>query len=245
MAALVEVQTKPDPSMFGRLCVAGGILSETVKPNDLPGDRYGLMALVVNLTGIGTSTRNFQTATTAWGISPCEWDVAEEDAGEILAGVTAGTIPQEVLAFIPAMKKGGEPGIIAAWLDLVRQEPDARKRGVLTLAVVFAQLTNCVDAWKKALEGFDVMESTVVNEWKAEARREGERNAKAEITLRLIQKWSGGIPEDLGRTIRSCNDTAKIDAWTSHDSRLLPGSERWRRNRSGVATFRRHEKSGQ
>ena len=80
---------------------------------------------------------------------------------------------------------------------------------------------NCADAWRKALEGFDVIESTIVNEWKAEARREGfekgelkgERRAKAETLLRLIQKRHGGMPEDLGNAIRGCEDTAKLDAW--------------------------------
>ena len=135
--------------MFGRVCTAGGILWDTVRPSDLPDDRYGLMSLVINLTGHGNSGRTFSHGSSMWGISPCEWNFADEDSEVILAGVTAGTIPTEMLAFIPAMKKGGEPGIIAAWLDLVRQEPDAHKRGVLTIAVVFSQLTNCEDAWKR------------------------------------------------------------------------------------------------
>ena len=221
IAALVEVQTKPDPSMFGRLSIGGGILWETVRPSDLPDDRYALMSLVINLTGTGNSGRTFSRNTSKWEIAPCEWNFAAEDAGEILGGVTAGTIPQEMLAFIPAMKKGGEPGIIAAWLDLVRQEPDRRKRGVLTLAVVFAQLTDCTDAWKKALEGFDVMESTIVNEWKAEAERKGElkgyekgeRMAKFEVLLRLLQRKFGIVPEDLVAAIRACEGTASLDAW--------------------------------
>ena len=207
-ALLVEIQTIPDPSMFSRLSLAGGILTETVKPNDLPGDRYGLMGLVINLTGIGNSERSFETATTAWGISPCERDFAKEDAAVILAGVKAGTIPQVMLAFIPAMQKGGDADIIKAWLDLVRQEPDARKRGVLTLAVVFAQLTKCEDAWRKALEGFDVMESTIVNEWKAEA----ERKATAAAVLRCLRVRFTSVPEDLARSVSACSDMERMNA---------------------------------
>ena len=225
LALLVEVQTRPDASMFGRLGVAGGILWETVRPDDLPGGRYGLMALVVNLTGNGSSGRTFRRASSLWEISPCERDLAEEDAAEVIAGVAAGTIPQEMLAFVPAMQNGGEAAIIATWLDLARREPDRRKRGVLTLVLVFAELTDCADASLKALEGFDVMESKIVNEWKAEARREGyekgerqgvekgERLAKVEMILRLVQKRYGEVPEELGRAIRACDDKAKFEAW--------------------------------
>ena len=217
LALLVEVQTKPDGSMFGRLGIAGGILWETVRPSELPGDRYGLTALVVNLTGNGSSGRSFRRASSVWEISPCEWNLADEDAAEVLAGVAAGSIPQEVLAFVPAMQNGGEASIITTWLERVRQEPDRRRRGVLTLAVVFAGLTEWADAWRKALEGFDVMESAIVNEWKAEAERKGyekgERLAKVEMILRLIQRRYGEVPEELGKAIRACDDKAKFDAW--------------------------------
>jgi hypothetical protein len=213
LALLVEVQTRPDASMFGRLGVAGGILWETVRPDDLPGDRYGLMALVVNLTGGGSSGRTFRRVSSLWEISPCEWNLADEDAAQVMAGVATGTIPQEMLAFVPAMQNGGEAAIITTWLDLVRREPDPRRRGVLTLAVVFAGLTDCDDVWRKALEGFDVMESKIVNEWKAEAERKGERLAKVEMILRLVQKRYGEVPEELGKAIRACDDKAKFDAW--------------------------------
>ena len=42
--------------------------------------------------------------------------------------------------------------------------------------------------WRKALEGFDVMESTIVNEWKAEARREGELKGFEKGELKGFEK---------------------------------------------------------
>ena len=209
MALMAESQTYPDSSMFGRLCIAGGILWETVRPSDLPDDRYGLMSLVLNLTGTGNSGRTFRGASSLWDESPCEWNLAHEDADKILAEVEAGKAPLEALAFIPLMKKGGDDGIIRRWLEVVGREPDRRRRGGLKLAVVFAGLTGCKQEWKKALEGFDVNESTIVNEWKAEARRE----EKTEITLRLIRKLHGPVPDDLSRSIRACKDAGKLDAW--------------------------------
>jgi hypothetical protein len=105
MALLAESQTYPDPSMFGRLCVAGGILWETVRPSDLPDDRYGLMALVLNLTGTGNSGRTFRGASSVWEVSPCEWNLADEDAEAMLEAVEAATAPLEAIAFIPLIKR--------------------------------------------------------------------------------------------------------------------------------------------
>ena len=56
-AALLEVQTEPDPTMTGRLLLAGGLLWLTVKPTQLPGDRYELLGIVLNLTGRGDAAR--------------------------------------------------------------------------------------------------------------------------------------------------------------------------------------------
>jgi hypothetical protein len=213
LALLVEVQTTPDASMFGRLCVAGGILWMTVKPNDLPGDRYGLMALVINLTGTGNSGRTFRRPSSVWEMSPCEWNLEDRDAESILAEVEAGRAPLEVLAFISLMKKGGDDGIIRRWLEVVGKEPSRERRGNLTLVAVFAERTGCTVAWKKALEGFEVIESTIVNEWKAAAARKSELRVKAEMLLRLVKKLPGDAPEELNRAIRDCEDLARLDSW--------------------------------
>ena len=69
-ALIVEVQTRPDPSMFGRLSIAGGILFETVRPNNLTGDRYALMALVINLTGVGHSGQTTARPSSIWNVPP-------------------------------------------------------------------------------------------------------------------------------------------------------------------------------
>ena len=211
MALLTESQTYPDPSMFGRLCVAGGILWETVRPSDLPDDRYGLMALVLNLTGTGNSGRTFRTSSSLWEVSPCEWNLADADAEAMLAEVEAGKAPLEALAFIPLMKKGGEDGIIRRWLEVVGKEPDRRRRGGLTLVAVFAGLTGCKEEWEKALEGFDVNESTIVNEWRREGELKGARQSTAAAVLLCLRERFGSVPEDVTRSVNICADTDRLE----------------------------------
>src|SRR4051812_36260280 len=56
-AVPLEFQVEPDPLMFGRLLVYEGMTWLLEKPSELPGDRFQLQAVVVNLTGIGQSGR--------------------------------------------------------------------------------------------------------------------------------------------------------------------------------------------
>jgi len=67
------------------------------------------------------------------------------------------------------MQKGGTPATMRRWLEVADLETDPRRKADLALVVVFAQLTGCQRAWQKALGGFNVIESVIVNEWKAQA----------------------------------------------------------------------------
>ena len=56
-------------------------------------------------------------------------------------------------------------------------------------------------------------ESTLVNEWKAEGMRQGERKAMRYLTLRLLQLRHGGASKDLAKAIRSCDDLENLNSW--------------------------------
>jgi hypothetical protein len=151
VAALFESQTEPDPDMFGRMLLAGAICWLTTRPTDLPGDRWEMVGVVLNLTGAGDSSRSTKIGTLEWTVTLCERNLASMDASKVLEDVRQGRAPLEALALIPAMQKGGEEGTIAVWKELAAQEQDADKRSLLSLAVVYANLTNCQQAWKQAL----------------------------------------------------------------------------------------------
>jgi hypothetical protein len=84
-AAILEIQTRPDATMPGRLMLAGGLCWLLVKPTDLPGDRYELVGIVINLTGTGDSTRDCRLGTAEWVLRPCESNLGSLDAGDVLA----------------------------------------------------------------------------------------------------------------------------------------------------------------
>jgi len=240
-AALVEIQTRPDPTMPGRLLLAGGLCSLLQKPTQLPGDRYDLTAIVVNLTGTGRSARRMSLGDTQWVLVPREVDVEALDAGDILEAITAGQVPPELLAWIPLMKRGEEDAIIARWLDIASRDPDAGRRGDYSLALVFSEAVRCREKWEIALKGFNMVESPLVREWKDAARTEGRMEGKMEgriegriegkvegrmegrmegkvegkidALLRVLKaKYKGGV-EQISGGIRACRDPEMLDHW--------------------------------
>jgi hypothetical protein len=206
----VEFQVEPDPLMFGRFLVYEGLIWLLEKPTEHPGDRFNLIGLVVNLTGIGTTGQDMAwTEGKGTGIQPIERNLQTFKASNALDQIAAGKAPRAALALIPLMIGGGEPGIMHRWLEVAQPETDEQWRGDFCLAQVFAELTGCQEGWKTALEGFNVRQSAVVNEWKAEAKVE----AKIEGIRGLLAARLGGVPADIAAKLAETHDLAVLQTW--------------------------------
>ena len=90
------------------------------------------------------------------------------------------------------------------------------------LVTVFAELTGCVERWKSGLEGWNMRESTVVAEWKAEGRTEGRAEGRTEgiaqgkrdaLLLVLEEKFGAPVPADLVATIEAQADPDVLSRW--------------------------------
>jgi hypothetical protein len=118
------------------------------------------------------------------------------------------------------MKGGGKPTILEEWVRLANLETDTRSRAnYAALALIFAGLTRHLALWKKTLEGWNMRESIIINEWKAEALAEGraegeakgEAKAAREILLYLLRdQFPGEIPANLVAAIEGESDQAKL-----------------------------------
>jgi hypothetical protein len=216
-AAILEVQTEPDATMPGRLMLAGGLLWLTVKPTQLPGDRYELLGVVINLTGRGDATRGCVLGTAEWILRPIEVNLETLDAGEVLEQIASQQAPAELLAFIPLLHRGDETGIIQRWSELVGAETDLRRRADYALALVFAERAGRRDAWHDALKGFAMIESPLIAELLAKAEADATVKATAKATaealLRVLQKRYRELPEAVTTAIRACTDSAQLDRW--------------------------------
>src|SRR5262249_28747416 len=165
-AAIIEFQITPDPEMFGRMLIAGGMTWLQLRPSAHPGDRYDLIAVVVNLTGRGNCARQAVVGTAEWKLIPRELNLETFDAAKVLDEIEAGVAPRELLAWIPLMHGGNEDAIIDRWLAIASAEPSLKKRGDYALATVFAQAVGTQEKWKSKLEGLTMNDTPMVKQWK-------------------------------------------------------------------------------
>jgi hypothetical protein len=203
----VEMQSEPDPIMFGRLLEYIGRLWQAEKPAPERGDRFCLGAAVVNLTGFGRTSLDFEWPPT--GPRTC-LRVMERNVGRVsgeltLAAVAGGTIGKIVLPLVPLMQGAGEAGIIEEWVRLASAEPDPRRNslyGVLTR--VFASRTDHAAEWNTALREWNMTRSPVVDEWRAEGLAAG-------VIAVLESRFQALVPE-LVTTIQGIKDLKRLDA---------------------------------
>ena len=234
-AVAVEFQTRPDPDMFGRMLGYLSGLWLGLRPDEERGSRFRVGAAVVNLTGVGSASREF-----GWPGTPLkthlgviERNLEREDAGELVAGIESGR-SRCLLPWVPLMAGADAPALVDRWKALAEGEPDpARRKNYAAVAVIFAGRVGRKELWGPKLEGWNVEESTVLNEWiakaekKAEARGEergeargeargiavGETNGRATSLLELLTERFGTVPEEVATTIRGTTDIERLRAW--------------------------------
>jgi hypothetical protein len=206
----VEFQSRPDPDMFGRLLnYLSGLWLET-RPDVERGSRFELGSVVVNLTGQGTASRRMEWSKgdTTLKFRPVERNLEHESADELLDGVESGRWSRCVLMWAPLMAGADNPALIERWKRLAELEPDSRRRADFAgLARVFAERAGRSDLWHENLRGWDVEESTVVNEWMAQWEAKGARNT----VLRQGRKRFGPAPVAIEAAIRTITDPGRLE----------------------------------
>lgn len=209
----IEFQIAPDPLMFGRLLEYLGRLWQAEKPATERGDRFWLGAAVVNLTGTGRASSDFEWSPT--GPRTClrvsERNAARESAGRTLAGIAAGWMPRAVLSLVPLMEGGDEPGIIEEWQRLAAVEPDSRRRSDCgALALIFAEAAGRRRVWSEALKGWNMTESQQVLDWQAEALARGRAEGQAAAVVAALEARFQSVPADLVAAITSLTDFKRL-----------------------------------
>jgi hypothetical protein len=203
-AVCLEFQSEPDFDMADRLLVALGMVRLTQRPSDNPGDRFWVGAVVVNLTGQGAAQRDLEWRGAGLHLllQPREWNLAALDAARVLDEVEHGVVPVEALAWIPLMQRGDDSAIIRRWLDLASGEADPVRRADLGLARLFAELVKRQGVWRRALEGWNVLESEFMKEWEAKAA--------AQVLFRVLENRFKAVPEDLRTALLAEKDPQRL-----------------------------------
>ncbi len=222
-AVVTEFQTVPETEILDRALEYVVRIRRGLRFGPNQRTAYQVVAALVSLTG--PAQPDILKMALPVLVSPgLHFSVAmrtlrDEDAAATLDQIASGAISRCLLCWISLMRGGATPGIIERWKQVASQEPNNQHRATYgAIVAVFAELTDCTALWKSGLEGWDMRESTIVAEWKAEGRAEGvaEGIAKGErqaLLLVLGQKFGAPVPADLASAIEAQADTDILSHW--------------------------------
>lgn len=210
-ALVIEFQAEPDPDMLDRLLEYLARVRRELRHGVERRGKYAVVGALLNLTGPVQSDTLEMTLPGRLGVGlrlqVARRTMRAEDATGTLQGIAAGTVARCLLPWIPLMRSGAESSMIEEWKRLADAEPQSRWRvDYGALALVFADLANCRQVWRQALEGWNMRESQQVLEWQAETRR-------ADL-LRLLQlRFKMPVPGDLAAAVEVLNDMEELSRW--------------------------------
>ena len=147
-----------------------------------------------------------------------ERNLARESADDTLRRIKAGELSRGVLPWVPLMSGAEDGMIMERWKRLAEIEPVSRRRSEFAgLAVVFATAAKRREKWELALEGWNMIECSIMDDWiaKGEAKglAKGESRAAVESLLKILKARFGQLPEDLTTKIQTANKSETLQGW--------------------------------
>jgi hypothetical protein len=216
--AVVEIETEPQAFVLQRLGIYGLLLSMEAFPGSGRGGEFPLVSVLVVLTGEHDFSKLALSAPgSAKGdtVDPIVVQLPRFDASATLADIVAGRTARCILPWLVLMRGGGDPEFIERWKQAAEQEPDVQLRSTYGwLALVFAELTPTLVNWQRALEGWNMRESQLVNSVRREARQEGVVEGRRSALLEVVQaRLADPVPEAIRLAVEGTNDLETLARW--------------------------------
>lgn len=214
---VLECQTQPDAAKLDVLHEEGVLFLTRARWGPERQGRFDVLTAIIHLTGVAPEGRAVRSPL-GFGLhhKPVVWDIAAEDAAEMLEGVAAGQRAWAFLFWLPLMKRGGEEIIARRWREVVEAAvPERGRRAeLLEAARMFAELARNILTWEPVLEGWDVGESEVANKWRAEAAARASLKTKRQDTLALLDiKFPNAAGGDVRQVIEQQPSIDLLDDW--------------------------------
>jgi hypothetical protein len=227
---LVEFQSEPEKHMLQRLGVYELLLSREIAPEDEAGSEVAVGSILVHLTGEEATPRLvLGVPGTGKGtrVEPLIVNLYKDDAAATLADMVAGRTGLCVLPWVPLMKGAGQPALIAEWKRVAMTEPDPHNRAQhREVALVFAELSKELVNWQKGLEGWEMLESQVINGWINRGRISGILEARRADVLRILSlRLHGPVPEPIRLAVEGTNDPDTLARWLDAASQAQTWAE--------------------
>jgi hypothetical protein len=141
-----------------------------------------------------------------------ERNLESESADELLAGIESGRWARCMLPWVPLMAGADNPTLVDRWKKLAEAEPNTQRRAEFGgIAILFAGRVSRKELWQEKLKGWNVEESTVVQEWVAMGRAEGRAEASRTLILNLGMKRFGAAPTHIEQGLLAITDDRRLE----------------------------------
>jgi hypothetical protein len=212
-----EFQAQHDPDKLDVTLVEAAQLRVEARHGEDRRGKYNVLVALVYLRGACPEPMLDMTLPGGWGTrhAPLIWNVEQDPASEALDSLAAGTISWGILFWIPLMSGGDDPAVLSRWLELASRVESARTRADLArIALVFAEMAGRLIAWSDALKEWDMVESQLVQEWTADARREGGLVMGREFLLGFLKKrFPDSVPAEVVGLINQQDSADLLRDW--------------------------------
>lgn len=215
---VLEFQSEHDPDKLDVTLEETAVLRSRVRHGEDRKGKYRVLTGLVYLRGRCPDSVLDMTTPGGFGTrhAPLIWNVAEDNAAAILEAQRDGGNPPGLLWWVPLMAGGGDEAIMARWKEtVVAAVADRRARGDMAgVALIFAELAGRRMAWKRSLEGFDMLESQVIKEWMAEGEAKGKLEERRRNLLKILcGRFPGLIPNEVEQLIQRQDSLDLLDDW--------------------------------
>jgi hypothetical protein len=214
---LAEFQAEHDPDKLDVTLIEVARLRMEVRHGPNRKSRYKVLAAMIYLRGRCPDAELDMTVGDECGTwhKPAVWNLEDDEAAPVLDEVAANPALWGQLFWIPLMRRGDDPAIIARWKELVAALPEGRRRGDLgTIALIFAELAGRYVAWEQGLRGLNMTESQVVNRWIKEAEDRARLEQARSILLQILEdRFPGRTSTEVASTINAQPSLALLRDW--------------------------------
>jgi hypothetical protein len=212
-----EFQAQHDPDKLDVTLAEAAHLRLDARHGEDRRGKYQILVTLVYLRGSCPEGVLDMTLPGGWGTrhAPLIWNVAEDDAGAALDALEAGVLTWGILFWISLMRGAEDPAVLARWLQHASRIESARVRADLArIALVFAETAGRLIAWSDAMKEWTMIESQLVLEWTADARREAELATLREVLFNLLKrKFPEPLPEEFAGLINGQKSGELLREW--------------------------------
>jgi hypothetical protein len=209
-ALVLEAEARPSPMILDRVLEYEARLLRRLRHGPHRRDRYLVAAVVIVLRGRKKELKlqmRLPGTDLELGLTVSTMSLAREQAAATMERIGRGELGRSILPWVPLMAGGDEAVVVVEWVRLAAAEPDVqRRKDSAGLALVFAESVNRLAMWQQALEGFDMWQSQVIREGKAQTQR-------SNLLKVLRARFQPELPADLAQKIEQTKDLDVLTRW--------------------------------